>query len=209
VDVELANNGDDCVVFMERKDLSKFLDGLDGWFRHRGFSMVAEEPVYEFEQIEFCQTHPILLQTGWRMVRNHAAVFKKDPMCLIAIQNDGVFRKWLNAVGECGTTLTNCVPVQHSFYNAFLRNGKKCSEGMKQHIYKSTSMGTRINEMQTITHSVTPEARVAYYYAYGILPDHQITIEEYYDSAIIDDIDLTPVCRSVLNLEPGLKIIEQ
>jgi len=208
VQVELANNGDDCVVFMERSQLSKFLGGLDGWFRHRGFSMVAEEPVYEFDQIEFCQTHPILLRTGWRMVRNHAAVFKKDPICLIAIQNDRAYRKWLYAVGECGTILNSGVPVQHAFYNAFLRNGVACSEGMKEHIYKGTSMGTRLNELKSTPHAITPEARVSYYYAYGILPDHQMEIERYYETATIGAWTPDVVERGALNLEPGIKIIE-
>lgn len=207
--VELANNGDDCVVIFERKDLAKFLGGLKGWFRDRGFSMVAEEPVYEFEQIEFCQTHPILTQTGWRMVRNHVAVLKKDPMCLIAVQNAKVYRKWLYAVGECGVTLTAGVPVQHSFYRAFMRNGVKCSEAMKSHIFKGTSMFTRIDGYQTREIDITPSARVAYYIAYGVMPEAQIEIERWYDRAVIEEWTDVAVARDALQLLPGLKILNQ
>lgn len=207
VDVELANNGDDCVIFMERKDLSRFLDGIDGWFKDRGFAMVAEEPVYEFDQIEFCQTRPIRCQTGWRMVRNHDAVLKKDPICLIAVQNDKVFRKWLQAVGECGTHATSCIPVQYSFYSALLRHGIECTDAMREHIFKGGSMMTRLHGLVESTHTITPEARVSYYYAFGILPDHQIEIERYYDSAVISEWLDDNVKRRHLCLEPGIKIL--
>jgi len=76
--VELCNNGDDCVVIMESHDLGKFTFGLDRWFEKLGFEIVAEKPVYHFEEIEFCQTHPVLLHDGWRMVRNHSAVLTRS-----------------------------------------------------------------------------------------------------------------------------------
>jgi len=205
VTIELANNGDDCVVFMEQDDLPKFLNGLEGWFHHRGFSMVAEEPVYEFEHIEFCQTKPILTSTGWRMVRNHAAVFKKDPICLISIANDKTFKKWLNAVGECGTILNQGVPVQHSFYNCYLRHGIDAGDAMKEHIFKGSSMMTKISGLEG--GEITPESRVSYYEAFGILPDEQIAIERYYDTAVIGPWDSTCVPRDAIHLEPGLKIL--
>lgn len=209
VEVELANNGDDCVVILERSKLSKFLGGLDGWFRDRGFVMVAEEPVYEFEQIEFCQTHPIQVQTGWRMVRNHVAVLKKDPMCLIAIQNAKTYRKWLYAVGECGATLTAGVPVQQAFYEAFKRNGEKCSERFKEHIFRGSSMATRLSELTRHRSVITPEARVSYYAAYGVPPDHQIAIEKWYESGVIENWTEPEVERCDLGLSPGLKILSQ
>lgn len=206
VDVELANNGDDCVVILERSDLSKFLGPLSGWFAHRGFAMVAEEPVFSFEQIEFCQTKPIQLSTGWRMVRNHAAVFKKDPMCLISIQKPTTYQKWLYAVGECGTNLTMGVPVQHSFYNAFMRNGIKCSLGMRNHINKNTSMETRVKSLVGVDF-ISPTARVDYYYAFGVLPDEQIAIERCFDASTIEVWTPEAVSRDAVELEPGIKLL--
>jgi len=208
VEIELANNGDDCVVFMESSDLERFTRGLDGWFRNRGFSMVAEVPVYEFEQIEFCQTKPIATSTGWRMIRNHEAVLKKDPMCLIAVQNDKVFRKWMGAVGECGSILTSGMPVQSAFYEALMRNGTTCSSGMKQHIFKGSTMLQRIDGLATQNTEILPCSRVSYYYAFGVLPDHQIEIENYYRTAVVSDWDEHAVTRDALHLEPGLKLIE-
>ena len=54
VRVELANNGDDCVVFMERHDEPAFQRGLSSWFRSKGFAMAVEPTVDTLEQVEFC-----------------------------------------------------------------------------------------------------------------------------------------------------------
>ena len=49
--VELANNGDDCVVIMEREDLDIFLGGLETWFRDHGFRMGVDGVATEFERL--------------------------------------------------------------------------------------------------------------------------------------------------------------
>ncbi len=209
VDVELANNGDDCVVIMERTNLDKYLRSLGSWFKDRGFSMVAEEPVDIFEQIEFCQTKPVNVNGTWRMVRNHHAVLRKDTMCLIAIQNPKVYRKWLHAVGTGGVILNAGVPVQSSFYHSYLRHGEVCSEGMMKEITRGTSHDTRVKNLKVdINAKVTPATRVSYYYAFGILPDAQVEIEKSYDTSVIES--WTPECvnREYIDNAPGIKILD-
>jgi len=183
--VELANNGDDCVVFMERDDLDRFMRGLDGWFRARGFAMTCEKPVYEFEKVEFCQTHPVRLGGQWQMVRNHAAVLTKDPMCLLSIPNDKVYRKWLHAVGTCGGIAASGCPVQEAFYEAFRRNanGAVSSTGMQEYVYKNTSQLHRIRGLGR--NRLDVEARVSYWAAFGVLPDEQVCLEKRYANIIL------------------------
>lgn len=204
VDIELCNNGDDCVLIMETADQERFLKGLDDWFRTRGFAMVAEDPVYEFEGIEFCQTHPVQLSSGWRMLRNHSAVLTKDPMCLLPVPNGKVYRKWLDAVGVCGTIATAGSPVQHSFYSVMKREGTTAGEGLTREVFRNQSMATRIAGI-TGAHHVDARARVSYYYAFGVLPDVQKQMELYYDGMSLDDyVVSSPMDRSDLFLEPGL-----
>jgi hypothetical protein len=75
------NDGDDCGVFLEASNLH-LLDDLPAHHLAYGFEMDVEDPVYELEHVEFCQSRPINLGDGnWMMVRN---IHK-------AIQND-----WLN-----------------------------------------------------------------------------------------------------------------
>lgn len=207
--VELANNGDDCVIFMEMHDLDRFRKGFDVWFKERGFAMTTETPVYEFEQVEFCQTKPVYVDDKWMMIRNHSAVLKKDPICLISIPNSKTYKKWLHAVGVGGCILNKGVPVQQAFYQCYRRHGIECSQGMIDHINKGNSLNTRIRGLDTKLEPqpISPETRVSYYYAFGVLPDEQIAIESSYNEMVIEDWREEIIEREYLDNDPGIKLL--
>jgi len=206
VKVELCNNGDDCVVIIEREHEIDIMQVLPNWFIRKGFAMTVEQPVYDFDSIEFCQTRPVMLQTGWRMVRNHSAVLMKDPMCLIPISGNGCFKKWLYAVGECGGILATGVPVQQAFYECLLRHGDKCSDGMRDTIFHGTSMYQRTDGIGK-ANKVTAAARVSYFYAFGVTPDQQVCLEQYYKNFVIDELNTNAVTRDGLVLQPGISLL--
>lgn len=207
LDVELANNGDDCVVFMESRDEAAFTTGLDEWFVSKGFAMAVEPTVDEFERVEFCQSRPVELSTGWRMVRNVSACLTKDPMCLISIPNDKVYKKWLGAVGTCGSKLTSGVPVLSSFYDVFVRAGTSCSEGMMREVFKNRSQLHLAQGLETAV--IDARARVSMYYAFGILPDLQIAIERFYHQVVVGPLENTPTDREWLVVSPGFNIVTE
>lgn len=186
VDAELANNGDDCVLFLEEDDLDRVIDAIPGYFVRFGFRMTVEDAVYDFEKLEFCQSQPVKLASGWCMVRNVRTCLKKDPMCLIPIQNDRVWRKWLGAVGECGLASVPGCPVLQSFYGAFVRSGKTASRKFKQHIFRNTGVLERVFVGKS---EITDEARASFYAAFGIMPDYQLALEHYYDKMEIESWD--------------------
>lgn len=205
--VELANNGDDCVVFMERRDEPAFRDGLSNWFKAKGFAMAVEPTVDVLEQVEFCQSHPVQLSTGWRMVRNVTACLIKDPICLLSIPNDKVYRKWLAAIGMCGSHLAAGVPVLSEFYDVFSRAGTSCSQGMLQEVFKNRS---QLHLAQGLSAGdVDARARVSFYYAFGILPDDQRQLERFYQSATIGPVQLKPIERQWLDVGPGFNIVTE
>lgn len=185
VDSELANNGDDCVVFLERDDLERFMTGLDVFFRRLGFAMAVEEPVETFEMLEFCQTHPVWTANGWVMVRNHHACMKKDLMCLLAVPNDKVYRRWLGAVGVCGKAASHGVPCLQEWYGMIERNGTKPREREMEHIFHNTSQLSRRFDGVDV---VTPEARVSYFYAFGVYPDTQRALELMWSTTSIGEL---------------------
>lgn len=207
VDVELANNGDDCVVFMERADEDKFSRGLREWFVGKGFAMAVEPTVDEFEQVEFCQSKPVELSTGWRMVRNLSACLNKDPMCLLSIPNDKVFRKWLAAIGVCGSRLASGVPVLSAFYNIFSRAGTSCSEGMMKEVFKNRSQLFLAQGLSSA--EIDARSRVSFYYAFGVLPDTQIAIEQFYHQCEVGQLDHRAIDREWLVVSPGINIVTE
>lgn len=181
VHTKLVNNGDDCVVFMEKRDLQVFMKGLDDWFLRMGFRMTCEEPVYDLEHIEFCQMKPINTIHGLVMVRNIQTALVKDTMCLSNYDERGL-RKWLAAVGECGLALCSGVPVMQSFYKAYIRNGilgGGVENGME---LMSSGLRAMRGNLESKEAVVTPEARLSVFIAWGITPDEQVALEEHFDS---------------------------
>jgi len=187
IEAELANNGDDCVLIMEQENLQMVLEAVPAFFERYGFRMTVEKPVTEFEEIEFCQSHPVHLGVGWTMVRNVRTCLQKDPMCLMPIQNDKVWRKWLGAVGECGLATVPGCPILQDFYGCFWRNGVGAGQRFKSAVFRNTSMIERGTGMRAES-VITPEARVSFYKAFGVPPDYQMAVEDYYRKVTIGGI---------------------
>lgn len=186
VNVELANNGDDCVVFMEEEDLARFMEGLPGWFATYGFRMAVEKPVREFEEVEFCQSHPIKTVEGWKMMRSFTSVLMKDGICLLAIQNLKVLKKWMGGVGMCNMAAHRGVPVLQSMAEWYMRNGSQCPRAMLQRMFENTSMLNRVTDISSKKLVVSDDARASFYFATGVLPDMQLYMEQYFNNLKFD-----------------------
>jgi hypothetical protein len=127
VDIQLANNGDDCVVFMERSDLETFMAPLPQWFLSMGFNMTVEPPVYDFCELEFCQTKPIFDGQEWIMCRNVSTAIVKDSVMLKNWDSASLYEGWLDAVGTGGLALAGQLPIFQELYQLYVRSGKKTS----------------------------------------------------------------------------------
>lgn len=184
IDAELANNGDDCVLIFEREHLDAVLAAVPGYFQNLGFRMTVEEPVDTLEEVEFCQSHPVKLAGGWCMVRNVRTCLQKDPMCLMPIPNEKAIRKWFWAVGMCGQSAVPGCPVLQEFYGAFKRSGCETSKRHVAHIFRNTGVIERMTGVDAPV-QITNEARMSFFRAFGITPDYQIALEDYYSKFTI------------------------
>jgi len=193
INMQLANNGDDCVVFMEKRDLSRFQSKLNSWFREMGFNMVVEKPSYEFEQIEFCQTRPIFDGSNWVMCRNPWTATAKDAVLLKHPNqvSDGFFRQWMDAVGTGGMALAGGMPVFQSFYRMYKRSGlsyrkigrnavRMASNEMLPWYMREVGLQGGLKEKE-----ITADARSSFFFAFGVTPDEQVELEKYYDDMLI------------------------
>lgn len=178
---KLVNNGDDCVVIMEQQDLVSFSTGFPEFANSLGFTMVVEAPVTEFEQIEFCQTHPIDMGGGeWRMVRNFHSAREKDSMCLFPLDTPRAMEAWLYAVGECGLALTSGVPVFQAMYKAYMRSGRPSKMG--EAVFMQSGSRMMSVGMEAKEQPIMCDTRVSFFEAFDVTPDEQVALEEYYDS---------------------------
>ena len=204
VHVKLINNGDDCVVIMEETDMEAFNAGLDEWFIEMGFRMVAEEPVYELHQIEFCQMHPIEIGEECRMVRNIPTALRKDTLTTHRLSNAATREKWCTAVGTCGLWLTGGVPVVQDFYQTYQRIG--CMRQSKILNDPTFATGMRLMSRGMEEHYREPDAwtRVQVFEAWGITPDEQTELEAYYRTY---QLDSTVIREDITNYTPLLDVV--
>jgi hypothetical protein len=184
---DLVNNGDDCVVIMEKKYENDFRASLAGFFSRFGFMLTTEPTVYNIEQIEFCQMHPICTVNGWVMVRNIPTALIKDTQSVLPLNTAKAFKVWLANVGDCGMTLCAGVPILQAFYNMYRRLGTKLG---KMRNSKGFQTGIHLLmhgiDKQSLEFEITQESRVAVWLAWGISPDVQIELEQFYANTIID-----------------------
>lgn len=177
VPVKLMNNGDDCMVFMERRHESKFRHGLSEWFLTLGFRMVVEPTANTVGEIEFCQMRAIMTCNGPIMVRNIPTAMGKDALSIVPLEDENTFRKWLGAVGECGAALSKGVPIMSAYYNMLSRNGVKAGK-IRSSLQFQTGIHHLMNDLSLDSDEITEEARVGVFEAWGITPDHQVAIED-------------------------------
>jgi hypothetical protein len=177
--IEFVNNGDDCLMILERKDIPKLSD-LKDYFKQLGFNIVTEDPVYIFEQIVFCQTSPVLSNNTWRMVRHIDTCMTKDITSVNFGDDVARYRELLFDVGNCGLATSADIPVMGSFYAMLKRFGVEGKEKAREHTYYYVSA------KNAKCHYTKPDhiARYSFYLQTGILPDAQIELEKYFNSSV-------------------------
>jgi hypothetical protein len=176
----LVNDGDDCVLIVERRDYRRFIATAGQWFLDMGFTMIFEDPVYEFEKIEFCQCQPINVGGEYLMVRNPRKSIPKDAVSLVPLSNRTTTARWLAAVGLGGLHKTGGVPILQSFYSMYVRAANGASP--LKHTGQGDYIGRYGVKLERKTSTVTDDTRYSFWLAFGISPEEQLAIEGFYDN---------------------------
>ncbi len=170
----LANDGDDCVLVFERKQLDK-LDQLPDWFTEMGFNMKVEEPVFHLEQIEFCQCRPVFTGSEYIMVRNPHTALAKDCVSLTALDLPHLVKRWCKAIGDGGLAGTGGIPVWQEFYKRLLL---EAGDSKPLHDDQMWGFNQLMSGMKrTYQNEISPETRHSFWLAFDIEPDRQIQLE--------------------------------
>lgn len=192
----LANNGDDCMVVMERGDEKRFREGLIEYYRTLGFTMKVEETVDVLERVEFCQTRPLLVGDSYRMVRNLHHSLSKDLHSLNDLESSPAALQWIDAVGKGGRVLNDGVPVMKEFFKQF-PTGANAGHNSDLAVSINEANKYRFNrEAKFLDLEPTPEARYSFWLAFGLTPDEQIALEQGFCplkmGRILEDIEEVP-----------------
>lgn len=180
VPAEFVNNGDDCIVFLDKCNLYKLHD-LEEWFLELGFEMEREEPVYEFEHCVFCQSQPILVDYDadkYVMCRQPTSAFGKDALSL-AVSTELGYRQWSYQVGVGGMALFGDLPIFCELYKAYKRNGVNSNVGKSLSISDSgfMRMCARPRIRGEFRGTISDHTRISFFKAFGYPPSMQIGME--------------------------------
>lgn len=182
VRASLVNNGDDCTLIFERRDLSRMLEGLHDWFLQYGFNIVQEPVVDVMEKIEFCQMHPVCVNGRWKMVRNFWASLSKDAVS-IRSRTPTELQQWMHCVGKCGLAVASGVPIQQSYYEYFIRNGRK-GKRMRdvEQVEGRCGLTWFSKGLEARATIITDDTRVSFYRAFGIDAAMQLAMEHQFQN---------------------------
>jgi hypothetical protein len=190
-----VNDGDDGVIFLERKNLETLQQNLGAFFTPLGFDMTVEDPAFSLEEIEFCQCHPVFDGTDYLMVRDPRVSISKDSVAIKPLTNEKLAKRWSAAVAEGGLSLTGGLPVWQEFYAAL----KRYSGGLKP-LSDPTLQGTGLMRlgrgMGRTPSTPSPAARFSFWLAFGIPPDAQQALEaefrDYSPTILREDVRFVP-----------------
>ncbi len=175
----LLNNGDDCVIILERSNLPA-TRGIAEWYNDLGFPIELEPVVDQLEKIEFCQTQPVYNGTRWTMCRNPRVCVAKDCGSLLPMATRGQWDFARGAVAACGQALAGDLPVLGAFYRALGRGTQFVRASTPRSGMEWLAIG-----MNRRFAPVTDAARVSFFKAFDFTPSEQLALEGLYDSATL------------------------
>jgi len=168
----LINNGDDCVLFLERRDEGRIAD-LTLWFREMGYTMKREPTERELERATFCQGRTIWTGTDHVMVREVNKCISKDLLCVRSITTEEEWDAHRDAVSKCGLAMAANIPVLGAFYEMLGRGARPGRIGARERsgmMYLAQGMSAK--------RLVTDECRTSFFKAFDVVPDVQRVMEE-------------------------------
>lgn len=170
-------NGDDSIVMIERKDLSKYdVDFLQSY----GFK-TSTNIVDEFESIDYCQCNPVITSNGWMMVRNPTRVITRTSACIDnSINTINKLTTWLASVGDCEKNVNCGVPVLQAWGQKLSGLTNKRIKLDHRDLFGKLSNATTSNV-------ITNQARDSFFRSFGIGQQQQIYLENMINTIVIGD----------------------
>lgn len=179
---ELIDNGDDCTIIMDRRDEQLFRRAVKDWYRDLGFDMKVEPTVYILERLEFCQTQPVFDGIDYIMTRQPKCL-SKDLCSFIDLEQ---LKTWYGWVGVGGLAAYGNLPVYGEFYRMLIRNGNEVPIDWQN---KITEGGWKYMLCGVVPRGKGDQdrARMSFHMAFGIDPNRQSLIEDYYRAASLSN----------------------
>jgi len=198
VDLSIVDAGDDMTIIFDRKDVPTVEGKIAEWYARFGLTLEVGALNSHFEGIEFCQSHPCMVEGRWQMVRNPISAAHKDSASIRPLQNALQAAAWLEACGLGGLASQGGAPVSTSRYKMMLRSAELIKTEFlrtnrqkiryQQQVRRSFETGGSYEwygHGMSNTGHITDAARSSFERAFGIPPHVQRQLEAKYDSQTV------------------------
>lgn len=209
-----VDNGDDITIFMERRNLRKFLSHVTSYFAELGLPVKVEKIAYTMEHIDFCQTRPVRVGDKARMVRIPKTSLSKDATSIKPLTYAGYTKKWMEAIGKGGQALTDAIPILPQYYQNFVdgsasiklrsTRSRRVQQRRSRSILSDPEMSGGLKwlskRMEYSRREVSLRTAVSFWEAFGYSGDEQLLLTQYYSSMTLNYREQAELRSPVANL---------
>jgi hypothetical protein len=182
VKFDLAVDGDNAIIFLERAESSLVVEKLGDLVKaSSGQEFVLERPVDVFENIRFGQSQPVLCNDGaYIMLRDYREVISKALSTHRYGRCSVGFRRYCRGVAECELSMFRGMPIVQSWCLNILRNTPK-GHGREGKFVDFYVQGLHHVDSSSAL-PISEETRRSFATAFGVSPCEQKLIERLFSS---------------------------
>lgn len=173
-------DGDDSVIVMEDEQRETQLSFFEQFgMKTKGGSTTT------FSQVEFCQSKPVMLESGYVMIRNPYRMITRTPWTVKTLPKRRV-NEYLASIGRCEMALGMGAPIGQYI-------GHKLSLLSKRHVVTHLEYVAKQQNYRPSRAYLKPpnrDARQSYFEAWGITIEQQLAIEA---SDIMFNVDIESI----------------
>lgn len=181
---DIMDDGDDCLLLVERGHLSQIVKQLPIIFETFGQELKLEKIAFEQEDVIFCQTKLVKLSTGDRFVSDWKKILACSTSGIRYWDNPRIVPDMLYAVGTCLFAANFGVPIiqRYALRLIELSSGKlpRCWKMMYDEQVK-LERDKRMWGGEVGTHEmpISMDDRYSFERTYGVIVERQLEIEHY------------------------------
>lgn len=182
---DMFDDGDDCLLIIERALLPWVLANVKAQFLEYGHEVKIEHVAYSLEEVEWCQSHPVRINDDVvKFVRYPWKVFSTAMSGVKYFVDVGARRKLINTIGMAELILNLGVPVLQEYAIALMRNASTDKsiafdqiDSMYYRVHRELQALNLKHLVKIDPHPVTDVARLSYAKAFGVSVTEQLQME--------------------------------
>jgi len=176
-DYRICDDGDDCLIMIETDDLPK-LAGLKDAFLSFGHVVKFENIAFEFHEIEWCKTRPVLVDGVWKLIPDWRRVLGMMAAGTRYWHDKAVCPHIARACGMCVLSYAAGVPILQDYALALMRSSNKIStEIYYMDVWRHAVKPTGMDLTDFKERPISATTRTSFMETYGMSVSYQREVE--------------------------------